>query len=241
TRFARVLDFQTLGLQEDYRLGHEFFFRIYPLAKAFGSSRDVLGIYAGASYTVPLGDGLARGFVQSVTEAETSTLTDGLIAAGGEIVTPRLGIGRLVYDAQVASRYRNYLNTQVFLGGNTRLRGYPSNFFVGKDIVTSNLEFRSRPLEILHTLEVGAVAFYDAGDAADGFSNLHAVQSVGGGFRALFPQLDRFVFRADVGFPVGDGARLPGVAPWSFFLAFEQAFALPTMTRGTVPSGAQEL
>jgi hypothetical protein len=241
TRFIRVLDFQTLGLQEDYRLGHEVYLRVYPIAKALGSSRNVLGVYAAAAYTLPLADGLVRGFVESLTEAEATELSDGTLDGGAEIVTPRFGIGRLVYDARLISRYRNYLNTETFLGGDTRLRGYPTSFFVGKDVLVSNLELRTRPLEILHTVELGADFFYDAGDAADGLSNLHLVQSVGAGVRALFPQLDRLVFRLDFGVPVGEGARLPGVAPWSSFFTFQQAFTLPELTTAALPSGAPPL
>lgn len=239
TRFLRVLDFQTLGLQEDYRLGHEVYLRVYPMAKAYGSTLDALGVYAAANYTLPLfGDGIVRGTVESITEAGTSSLSQASIAGGGEIVTPRLGIGRLVYDVEVLNRYRNFLNQESFLGGDTRLRGYPSSYLVGSDVFESNLEFRSRPVELFHTVEVGATVFYDVGDAAFGFDNLRPKQSVGAGFRALFPQLDREVFRVDFGFPVGAGRELPGVAPWSFFIAFQQAFTLPTLTAAALPSGA---
>jgi hypothetical protein len=104
--------------------------------------------------------------------------------------------------------------------------------------VVSNLEFRTQPVLLLHTLELGGDLFYDVGAAAFGFTNLHPKQSVGFGLRALFPQLDREVFRVDVGFPVGYGATLAGVAPWSFFIAFQQAFTVPTLTAAALPSGA---
>ncbi len=239
TRFLRVLDFQTLGLQEDYRLGHEVYVRVYPLARALGSTLDLLGVYAGLNYTAPLfGDGLVRATVESLTEAQSTALSQAWVAGGGEIVTPRLGIGRLVYDVEVLNRYRNFLNQETFLGGDTRLRGYPSNFFVGSDMFESNLELRSRPVELLHTVELGASVFYDVGDAAFGFNKLHLYQGVGAGFRALFPQLDREVFRVDFGFPVGSGREIPGVAPWSFFIAFQQAFRMPALTSVALPSGA---
>jgi hypothetical protein len=239
TRFIRLLDFQTLGLQEDYRLGHELYLRFYPMPKALGSSpQDELGFYAAANYTIPLGDeGLVRGSVESITEGQAAGLSQASIGGGIEIVTPRLGFGRLVYDVEVLNRYRNFLNQETFLGGDSRLRGYPSNFLVGSDLFMSNLELRSRPLELLHTVEVGAAVFYDVGDAAFGFDKLQLKQGVGVGFRALFPQLDREVFRVDFGFPVGDGRNLPGVAPWTFFIAFQQAFTMPTLTSALLPSG----
>ena len=207
SRFIRVLDFQTLGLQEDYRLGHEVYLRVYPMPKALGSSLDVLGLYAAANYTVPIGDGLIRGTVETITEAESTALSQASIGGGGQIVTPRLGFGRIVYDVEVLNRYRNYLNQSTYLGGDTRLRGYPSNFFVGSDYFVSSLELRSRPVELLHTVELGGALFYDVGDAAFGWQNLHMNQSLGLGLRALFPQLDRLVFRVDVGFPLGEASR----------------------------------
>ena len=55
------------------------------------------------------------------------------------------------------------------LGGDSRLRGYPSGSFVGKDFVAANLEFRSRPFELLSVQFAGAL-FFDAGDAFNDFS-----------------------------------------------------------------------
>ena len=238
TRFIRVLDFQTLGLQEDYRLGREIYVRVSPVTKAFGSSRDFIDVYASAAYTIAIGDGLVRGTIESLTDAQPNGLSDAAIDGGFQLVSPSFRIGRMVYDVHALSRYRNYMNAQFFLGGDTQLRGYPSNFFVGKDTVTSNLEFRSTPIEIAHAAEFGGALFYDVGDAFNGWSNLRPAQSAGFGLRTLFPQLDRLVFRADVGFPLGESARLPRVAPWSFFIAFGQAFGIPQLTSAALPSGA---
>ena len=115
------------------------------------------------------------------------------------------------------------------MGGDDRLRGYPSNFFFGKDAVFYNIEFRSTSLEILK-FALGGVAFFDAGHAAQGFDMLHAKQSVGIGLRALFPQVNRLVFRIDFAFPLRrgpfpeTGSPVP-VDPFGFFFAFDQAFA----------------
>jgi hypothetical protein len=225
--FLRVLDFETLGLQEDFRLGHDAYVRIYPIAEQLGSSRTFLGTYAALQYTLKLGDGLVRGAVESSTEAEAHRLADGWLEVNLRIVTPRLGFGRLVFDAGALNRYRNYLNRQSYLGGDSRLRGYPSTFFVGKDVVVYNLEFRSRPVEIF-SCQLGVAAFYDVGHVANGFSHLHPRQSVGVGFRVLFPQLDRVVFRGDLGFPLTRPLD-PGVPPFTASIAFEQAFPVPSV------------
>lgn len=230
TNFLRTFDAETLGLQEDYRLGHDLYLRFYPVAKAFGSSRDFLGVYAGAQYTLALGDGYARASVESTTETELGSgrLTDGVLEAGGRVMTPRLGFGRLVFDARGLSRYRNFLNRTAYLGGDTRLRGYPSSFFVGKDFVSSNVEFRSRGVEVLTTL-VGGAAFYDVGGAFNGFDKMRVYQSAGFGLRVLFPQVNRIVFRGDLGFPLEAGGPPPGASRVSFYFAFEQAFGTPSI------------
>lgn len=227
SRFLETLDVETLGLQEDFRLGYDVLTRVYPVTTALGSSRNFVGGYLGLQYTWPIGSGLLRVAAESTTEAESSRLSDA--SAGGHVrwVSPRFAFGRFVVDAAGQNRYRNYLNRQTLLGGNSRLRGYPSNLFVGKDWAAANAEYRTRPLEVLGSQLAGAL-FYDAGDAFNGFDALNLKQSVGVGFRFLFPQLDRFVLRGDVGFPLPPRDR--GVGPVGFYLAFQQAFGFDSIS-----------
>jgi hypothetical protein len=159
------------------------------------------------------------------------------------LVTPTIGsIGRIVLGATLLYRWRNYLNIQEYLGGGDRLRGYPTDFFLGKDFIAYNAEFRSRPIEIL-SCQLAAVGFFDAGDAFKGWSTLEPFQSVGVGLRALFPQLDRGVFRADLGFPIerpiNSATGLP-IAPFAFLLSFGQALNVPSVTPTTVLPTEQE-
>jgi hypothetical protein len=235
SNFFRVLDFETLGLQEDFRLGYDLIARVYPVSAATGASRSFVGFYAGAQYTVPLGDGLVRAAVDSTTEAELHALADAQASAALRIVTPRFGGGRLVFDATGLYRYRNFLNRTSYVGGEGRLRGYPSNYFFGKDIIAYNLEFRSRPVELL-SVQVGGAAFFDAGHAADSPRELHPHTAAGLGVRMLFPQLDRVVFRADIGFPLAQRLE-PGVSRWSLAVAFEQAFSVPGIGARSAPAG----
>jgi hypothetical protein len=226
--YMRTLDVTTLALQEDFRLGPDLGASFYPVSKALGSTRDLLGFSAHAGYSVALGDGLAGANVSTFAEDSDGTITDGSVTAGLTAVTPRLGLGRLVMSSSFVNRYRNFLRSRIITGGDDRLRGYPSNFFFGKDAVFYNLEFRSTSVEILKCA-FGGVAFYDVGDAAQGFDMLHAKQSVGFGLRALFPQVNRAVFRADLAFPLKRGpfpeTGIPTpVDPVGFFFSFGQAF-----------------
>lgn len=229
TNFLRTLDINTLALQEDFRLGHEVSVSVYPVLRALGSTRNVFGVSGRAGYALALGDGLAGASVSTFAEQnEDGVITDGSVGASFGAVTPRFGIGRLVMNASFSNRYRNYLNARTFTGGDDRLRGYPSNFFFGKDTVFYNLEFRSRSVELLK-LQFGGVVFFDAGDAATAFHLLRAKQSVGLGARILIPQLNRLVFRLDLAFPMQRGPfPETGIAtpvdPVGFFFAFGQAF-----------------
>jgi hypothetical protein len=234
TDYVRVLDLETLGLQEDYRMGYDVYLRLYPVATAFGASRDYLGTFAGAQYTVPLSDGLARLGLTSTIEREKDRTSDAQWTGDLRIASPRMSIGRVVSDASVQNRYRNYLNRRSFLGGEGALRGYPSSFFDGKDVITYNLEFRTRPVQMF-TMQLGGVVFYDVGDAFDGLQTasaggLRPKQSTGAGLRILFPQLDRSVFRVDFGVPLAPHGRPPGVAAYSFYVAFGQAFSLSNVS-----------
>jgi hypothetical protein len=229
--YLRVLDLETLGLQEDYALGHDVLVRMYPVLEALGSTRSLLGTFAAAQYTWKLGDGLIRAGVETVTEWDGTRVTDGAVSGNVRLATPRFSLGRLIYDAAAVVRYENSLNRLSLLGGDTRLRGYPSNFLIGKNVVVSNLEWRTRPLQIF-SMQLGGVLFYDMGDAYD--DRLRLYHSVGIGFRALFPQLDRVVFRGDLGVPLSSGAG----APVALFLTFDQAFPASSVGSGAVGGSA---
>jgi hypothetical protein len=237
TRFLKTHELETLGLTEDVRVGHSAVLRVYPASRQAGSSRDLLGVFSGLSYTVPLGDGIARGVVVSAIEAATREQSDGRVSASLRLASPRLGFGRLHADAILQNRYQNYLNRKYEIGGDDRLRGYPTDdpTLRGDDALASNLEFRTPGLNIL-SVECGAVAFYDAGGTADRLSELHLRHSAGAGLRFMAPEFDRVVLRLDWGFPLSPGySTFPG----AFFFTFEQAFPIPALSAPSVVRDAQ--
>ncbi len=243
-RFLRVIDFDTLALQEDYRLGHDVVLRLYPSFKALGSTRDVIGLYGAVQYTWAVRDGLFRASFQATAEPEADKnydIADGAIQPTAHLATPSIaGLGRLVVDGTLLYRYRNYLNQTSILGGADRLRGFPTNYFVGSSVMSYNAELRSRPVDIL-SMELAGVAFFDVGNAFTGWSHFVPYQSVGVGIRTLFPWLDRTVFQADIGFPIErpiDPSTNAPIPAYSFILSFGQAFSTPTVAPAPVlPTG----
>jgi hypothetical protein len=231
SRYVRLIDFDTLALQEDFRLGHDVVFRVYPSFRALGATRDVLGLYGAAQATVAVRDGLFRALVDSTVESQPDRISDASIHPAVHFVSPSVaGLGRVVFDAQLLYRFRNFLNQQTLLGGGDQLRGYPTSFFVGEDVMSMNLELRTRPVEFL-TCQFALVGFLDSGDAFQGVHSLTPYQSAGVGLRTLFPQLDRTVFRVDVGVPFEhprDAGGAP-IAPYAFVATFGQAFDTPSV------------
>jgi hypothetical protein len=224
-RYLRTIDLETLGLQEDYSLGHDVWLKAYPAAQAVGSSRDLIGVGTGLAYTLPLGSGFVRPYVTSGIEVSHAGQSDAQVSVGGRFVSPLLPFGRFIADGFVLDRYRNYLNPLVSLGGTDRLRGYRPQAFVGPNAAVANLEFRSRPIQIL-TVQTGIAVFYDVGDTGFSMAQIQPRHGIGGGLRLAFPQIQRSVFRIDFGVPLNPNDPAAGA---NVVARFEQAFDVPVI------------
>lgn len=213
TQFVRVLNFNTLGLQEDVQLGHNVGLRLYPGVRPL-ASRNSFGTDASVSYTLASGGGVYRLTASSKLEmsgsedefgaegAARSSLADARVELQAHLVSPDVGLGRFVVGtAYLDNPQWRRVAPQVELGSFDRLRGYPPGWFSGRTLFVNNTEFRTRPVELFST-HLGGVAFWDVGGAADGANNIPIAHGVGVGLRVLLPQIDRQVFRIDLGVPV---------------------------------------
>lgn len=238
-RFLQVYDLATLALEEDFKLGHDLTARLYAAHREIGASRDFVGLYGGAQYTIGLGDGLLRGVGRVRAEMGKSHQSDVLLSGVVHLVSPRLGFGRVVSDWTVAHRVRDYLRERFAVGDSHRLRGYLPQEFRGKDLLASTLELRTRSFELL-SAQVGGVVFYDVADAPGRLSRLRPKSSAGVGLRLLLPQLDREVMRFDWGFPLDRGRAGYEKNFWLFpFFTFGPASAPPTSAYSPLPAALQ--
>lgn len=232
--YLRTINYNTIGLQEDVQLGHNVYLRLYPSFRPL-ASRDIMGLFASGMYTWPLQDGFVR--VAASTLAELSGETNELqnirpgqrqseaeVQLHAHVASPDLGIGRVVMGAAFADRPISYLDYERAIGGADRLRGYEPAAFQGRTYFVNNTEFRARPLQLFSIL-FGLSAFWDMGHVANGVNQLRLRHGVGGGLRVLFPQLDRQVFRLDVGFP----AQNDPAGSVTFTAGFRQAFDAPVL------------
>ena len=102
-RYLRVIDFDTLALQEDYRLGHDIVLAAAPSFRALGSSLDLLSLTASAQYTFAIRDGLFRFGVITLTEPTPEFIAQAYVEPFAHLVTPTIaGLGRIVVDGAAA-------------------------------------------------------------------------------------------------------------------------------------------
>lgn len=224
--YVRVINYETLGLQEDVQVGHDLYLRLYPGFQPL-STRDLLGVFASAAYTTVGQVGMGRVLASSAIEYAGPTASDVGVRAAAHFATRDVGVGRFVYDAGLLYQPVQYLSGVYVLGGTGRLRGYKPSALFGSGLATWNHEFRSRPVRLFSVL-TGFALFHDMGSVFnERFDGFRLRQGAGFGLRILAPQLDRDVFRIDFGFPLAFPASDDPAAQFTFTASFQQAFSTP--------------
>jgi hypothetical protein len=218
--FLRTFDLETLGLQEDYRLGHDVLLGVQPAAGTLiGVHRTFVGLSAAVQQTVPLGNGFVRLAAKWQADTQFSSTSDASVTLSSYVATPQVGIGRLIQSNWFSDHYKNARNIKDSIGGTGRLRGFDTS--LGPRVIASNIEYRTPGLSIAE-LQFGAAAFYDMGAAFDAFRAMALEHSCGFGLRMVVPQIERPVFRLDFGFPIRPRTEVP--SPMSVYFTFGQAF-----------------
>ena len=201
TEFHRDINIERLSLQEDFTLGPVASVRVYPALETLGSTRNLLGLSASASYAVAVRGAYARLALGHDVQLSDPARTDASVDASFRFSSPHLALGRFVYQTTVIDHYRNYRRSPLGLGGTGRLRGYQATATSGEHYFISNLEYRTVPVQIF-SAQLGAVVFHDMGDTFGSFGDIDLLHGIGAGIRFVIPQLDRDVFRIDLGVPV---------------------------------------
>lgn len=219
--YAARRDLATFDFREDYQLGPSLEARAGVALDALGADGDFVRLSGAARWSEAWGGGLYRVGVGYAARLTGGELVNRNATAGFFLATPVLArvarvVAALDYDLLEEERQNRYF----VLGGSNGLRGYPVNQFLGLARLLGHLELRTRPLHISF-LRLGAVAFWDLGDAAASPSALSLKHGVGGGGRLLIPQLDPLVIRFDWAFALnGPNRGFPG----RFILGVEQVF-----------------
>jgi hypothetical protein len=210
--YATVRDLSTFDFREDYLTGPEVEARVSQALQLLGSERDFTRFTLTARWTSGWAGGLWRAAAGAAARLEGGRLIDRQYALAGFAASPVLARAlRLVAAVDVDWLEEDAANRLLVLGGANGLRGYAINAFAGQARAVAHLELRSRPLHLFRFYRLGAVAFWDAGDAAEAPGDLALKHGVGVGLRSLIPQLDTLVIRLDWAFALnGADAGWPG-------------------------------
>lgn len=209
--FVVLTNLVTLGKTENLQVGPRVDGLVAVPLRAYGASSDGLILHGLLSYVWSQRGGILDGAMEGFARLDTGRAVDQrfiMRIRGASPVLPAV-LGRFVFRVVWDQRQNDSQRTFVALGGDNGLRGYAAqafNAFGGKRLL-ANVEYRSLPW-MLASVHVGAVLFYDAGSVYQQIANVRFHHSAGAGLRVMFPQLNRGVFRVDVGTPL-DG---PGVS-----------------------------
>lgn len=229
--FLRTYEVETLGLQEDFRLGHDLLLKLAPAVHWPAPSRStseqrqlLLGTSLTAQETLAFGDGFARAGAQGAVDVAHDGVRAPFVKSWLHLVTPRLGFGRLVAASEVTLSLDDSATRDVVNYSNVnRLRGYAAGQMSGRRIAVANVEYRTPALQ-LWTEQLGAVLFYDVGAKPGAAPELEVLDAVGIGLRIVTPLLERAGLRVDFALPL---RRDTGREFAWFQLAFGQAFGIP--------------
>jgi hypothetical protein len=204
--YATYVDLVSFGQSENVQLGPALRWSVTLPLRAFGSSSDAVTFSSAIGYVWGDGHTLLEANVAVSARLEDGKVVDQSASGYVRGATPTWVLGRLVFYGGLEANRRDTDQTQLTLGGDNGLRGYPSGEFraIGGSRMHWNLEYRTLPL-VIQSVHVGAVAFYDAGSVYTSLAHAELHQAVGLGLRILLPQVNRTPFRIDFGVPLSGG------------------------------------
>jgi len=195
----------SFGQSENVRVGPSVDGLIGLPLRAYGASSDGLVLHALLGYTWAERDALVDVAGEGFARLENGNVVDqrAILRVRGATPVLRWVLGRFVLRAYWDARQNDSQRTFVSLGGDNGLRGYPAQQFYtfGGRRILGNFEYRSLPW-LLSSVHLGGVVFYDAGTVYQRLENARFHHCAGVGVRVLFPQLNRSVFRIDLGVPL---------------------------------------
>lgn len=223
--YTVLIDFDTFALAEDTRLGPNWRFSFGVANPALGFESKFLELEGNLGYTHLFQDNLLHlSFVATVRHQPNLVPNHTWIYQSYDFSLrnsfPKIAFFRPHFGLSLIHHIFDLDHKVETLGGNGRLRGYPTSFLNGPYLWVTNFELRTQP-EIFNTLHYGGALFFDMGSAALSTSNLLAHASVGAGVRILFPQFNRQVFRLDGAIPLESATEF---TPSYIVARFEQAF-----------------
>lgn len=218
-RYRNYQNVRTFDLAEDVQLGADVDTRVTAGFTWLGSESDFVRLSAAAGYTGAFGDGSWSARVSATTRLEDGEAIDNIVDARLRLVTPTFELGRVVTAVRGAALWNDRQNQYYRLGGDSGLRGFDIDEFIGDRLVLWQTELRTPPVPVWF-MRWGAILFYDVGGVAASFETMPLHHDAGFGIRGLIPQFDNDVYRFDFAFALDDDRR----GDFRFTGGFEQVF-----------------
>jgi hypothetical protein len=203
--FVVLHNLSTFGKSENIRVGPSLAASVALPLEAFGSSTNSVRFSGELGYVIAGSDALAEASVSAGARLEEGRVIDQRGSAVVRGATPQWLLGRMVVFGSWDLRRRDSARTQITLGGDNGLRGYPSAWFqaLGGNRVRANVEYRTQPW-VFEAVHLGGVLFYDAGTVYTKLSRARMHHGAGAGLRLLFPHFNQSPFRLDFGVPLDE-------------------------------------
>jgi hypothetical protein len=224
-RYVTFRDLDTFDLREDRQVGPSVTVEAGASLPALGADYRSYPASASATWAFsPLSDSYGYALAQASARLRAGHFIDQQVKAQVYFATPLLArVLRVVMSAATDSVRADTRRTRFILGGSTGLRGYAIGDFADTTDVIAHLELRSKALA-LSSQRLGALAFYDVGDAAPSFRALVPHHDFGIGLRWLIPQLNSSVLRFDWAIATQSTALTRAGWPGRISAGYMQAF-----------------
>lgn len=222
--YMYTTNYASFEVAEPYRKGLNMYSSLKYSEPGLGADVRFLKLESGIGYLLPIGESalLSAGVIQGA-RLDAHGLVDRRSEGSLRLVLPMAWAGRFVARAWTRYSGNDQSNERFRLGSQTALRGYSGYAAEGPHAWITNLEWRSKPLE-LFSIFIGGAAFLDVGSAwgDDAYETTYA--SIGVGLRFFIPQAMPRPGSLDIGFPIGNRAWGNGVPAPVISLRFGQAF-----------------
>ncbi len=193
----------TFDLPETLQTGPSLQLEVAPSFRALGATNSLVEWSSALAYRLDLFEqayGHAR--VEGSGRVDETGWYDLLGGASLRLVSPPVADAvRLVTRSEASVLARDGQNRLLTAGGPTGLRGYSIGALAGTHRVQFNADIRSLPVD-MWSLQVGAVAFWDAAGVDDSWRSVGLFHDVGAGLRLLLPQANTIPLRIDWAFPL---------------------------------------
>lgn len=223
-RYFHLTNYERFEISESYKKGIHLKAELRYSDPIFGADVRFIDGTLGARYVAPLGedafwDVAAMGRIRWGGDG----FVDRRLEFSSRLVMPSGPLGRFVGRGWVRLLREDDANERFRLGAAEGLRGERGHAAEGRNAWIVNLEWRSKPVEVLSTF-LGFAAFVDLGAAWEQHDPIHTHASVGAGLRFMAPQAMALPVAIDVSWPVGYGVWRRGMPAPVISLRFGQVF-----------------